>query len=78
MSDNQPFRSNTRHLAFLMIPCLSLALTLAAYCFGAPVKLARVVHGATPALAGLEFDASIRYEPAVSVEPSDPQLVAFK
>lgn len=61
MSDSQPFRSNTRHLAFLAIPCLSLAVTLAAYCYGAPAKLARVVHAPEP----LEYDASIRYEPAI-------------
>lgn len=65
MSDNQPFRDNTRHLAFLVLPCASLTLTLAAYCLGAPAKLARVVNGPAP----LEYDASIRYEPG---------LVAFK
>lgn len=74
MSDNQPFRSNTRHLAFLAIPCLSLALTLAAFCYDAPSKLARVVHAPEP----LEFDATIRYEPAVAAAPAEPELVASK
>ncbi len=78
MSDNQPFRDNSRHLAFLVLPCLSLTLTLAAFCLGAPVKLARIVHGPTPVLAGLEFDATIRYEPAVSVDLSDFQLIGAK
>ena len=67
MSDHQPFRSNTRHLAFLTIPCVSLAFSLGAFCFGAPAKLARVIHGPAP----LEYDATIRYEPAT-------QLIANK
>lgn len=74
MSDNQPFRDNTRHLAFLALPCLSLALTLAAFCLGAPAKLARAVHGPAP----LEYDATIRYEPAVSALADDSALIASK
>lgn len=74
MSDNQPFRSNTRHLAFLAIPCLSLALTLAAFCYDAPSRLVRVVHAPEP----LEYDATIRYEPAVSAMPDDSNLFASK
>lgn len=75
MSDNP---RGIMHLASFILPGLCLALTLAAFSLGAPSKLARFVHAPAIAVASLEFDASIRYEPVFSAGLSDLELVAAK
>lgn len=77
MNENRPPRV-AGSLASLTLPCLSLALTLVAFSLGAPVKLARLVRSPTPILAGLELDATIRYEPVVSAELGGFNLVGAK
>jgi len=77
MSDNQPPRGINQHLAPFILPGLCLALTVAAFSLGAPVKLARL-SGPAPIVAGLEYDASIRYEPVVASDLSSLELVAAK
>ncbi|MDP3542114.1 MAG: hypothetical protein Q8T11_06540 [Elusimicrobiota bacterium] len=73
MSDNTsaPVRSSK---ASLLIPCVSLALTVAAMAIGGPAALARYAHRPS----ALEFDASIRYEPVVSIEQGDFRLIAAR
>lgn len=77
MSENQP-APLTRSKASLWLPCVSLALTVAAFGLGAPARLARFNLRPAALLAGLEFDASIRYEPAVSADPADARMVASR
>ncbi len=77
MSDNAsaPVRTSK---ASLLLPCVSLALTVAAMAVGAPAMLARSVHRPAALLSALEFDASIRYEPVVSIEQGDFRLIAAR
>jgi len=77
MSEHQTPRSAVR-IASLILPCASLALTLSAFCLGAPAKLARLAHGPMPVLSSLEFDATIRYEPVVAADLSDYRLVGAR
>ena len=60
----------------LILPGVSLALTLGAFCVGAPERLAH--HGRAPLLAGPEFDATIRYEPGVMADMSGYRLVGAR
>ena len=62
MSENRSV-SRTRTVVSLVLPCMSLALTLGAFFAGAPAKLARLNSRPPAMLTGLEFDAGIRYEP---------------
>lgn len=73
MNDNKsaPVRGSK---ASLLIPCVSLALTVAAMGIGAPAMLARYAHRPS----ALEFDATIRYEPVVSTEHGDFRLIAAR
>lgn len=75
MSDNTrgPITSSK---ASLLIPLVSLALTVAAFGLRAPQRLARVDLGQAARVAVLEFDATIRYEPVVFAGPSGDRLVA--
>lgn len=75
MSDNTSAPARSSKIS-LLLPLASLVLTVAAMAAGAPTLLAR--HSRPPAalLSALEFDASIRYEPAVSTEPGDFRLIA--
>lgn len=77
MSDNTitPVRTSK---ASLLIPCVTLALTVAAMAIGAPAMLARSAHRPAALLTALEFDASIRYEPALSAEPGEFRLIAAR
>lgn len=77
MSDdtNAPVRTSK---ASLLIPCVSLALTVAAMAIGAPAMLARTAHRPAALQSVLEFDASIRYEPVVSTEQGDFRLIAAR
>ena len=61
----------------LLLPAVTLALTLGAFLAGAPAKLARLGRPA-PVLAALEFDSSIRYEPVISAELAGFELVGAK
>jgi hypothetical protein len=60
----------------LWLPYASLALTLAAFGLGAPARVARLHLRPAALIAGLELDASIRYEPVVFSNPSGVRLVA--
>lgn len=75
MSDdtNAPVRTSK---ASLLIPCVTLALTVAAMAIGAPARIARLSSPPAAVLAALEFDPSIRYEPVVYADLSDHRLVA--
>lgn len=64
--------------ASILLPCFSLALTVAAFAAGAPAKLARLNLRPAALLANLEFDASIRYEPAASSGQADVRMVASR
>ncbi len=75
MSENQP-APRTSPKASLWLPCVSLALTVAAFGLGAPARLAHLNLRPTTLLVGLEFDDSIRYEPALSMERTDYRLVS--
>lgn len=77
MSDNQAGR-NTSIIASLILPCVCLVITVAAFGLGAPVKLARLTHRPAVLLTGLEFDASIRYEPIVFTDQADFRLVGAR
>jgi len=63
--------------ASLLLPAVTLALTVGAFLAGAPVKMARLAHPPAP-VAALEFDSSIRYEPAISSELGGFHLVGAK
>lgn len=58
----------TNSNASAWLPCVSLALTVAAYGLGAPARLARLNLRAAAIPEGLALDPSIRYEPALSSE----------
>lgn len=75
MSDNTitPVRAPK---SSLLLPCAALMLTVAAMAVGAPAMLARSAHRPAAALAALEFDSSIRYEPVISTERGDFRLIA--
>lgn len=75
MSDNTP-RPVTSILSSLWLPCVSLALTVAALGLRAPQRLARLDLGRTARAAALEFDSTIRYEPVVFAGPTGDRLVA--
>ena len=75
MSENRSV-SRTRTVVSLVLPCMSLALTLGAFFAGAPAKLAHFTSRPPAMLTGLEFDAGIRYEPFLSTDPSGLRLVA--
>ena len=77
MSDNQPARSMSI-LVPLILPCVCLVITLAAFGLGAPVKLAHLTQRPAILLTGLEFDASIRYEPLVFTDQADFRLVGAR
>lgn len=77
MSDNLP-APITISKASILLPCVSLALTLAAFALGAPARLAHLNLRPTPLFAGLEFDSSIRYEPVVSSDQADVRMVASR
>lgn len=62
--------------ASLWLPYASLALTLAAFGLRVPARVARLDLRHAARVAVLEFDASIRYEPAVFAGPSGDKLVA--
>jgi hypothetical protein len=77
MSDNLP-APITRSKFSLWLPYVSLALTAAAFGLGAPARLARLNLRPAALLAGLEFDASIRYEPFVSPDQPGVKFVAAR
>ncbi|MEQ1918013.1 MAG: hypothetical protein ABL955_02355 [Elusimicrobiota bacterium] len=77
MSDNQPAPRATSKIS-LLLPCVSLVLTLAAFGLDAPAWLAQHTPRPAALLAGLEFDESIRYEPALSADQSDVRLVGAR
>ena len=76
MSENQPAPRTISKIS-LLLPLVSLALTLGAFGFGAPARIARLNLRPTVLLAGLEFDSSIRYEPSSS-DQSDVRMVASR
>jgi hypothetical protein len=66
MSDNKTAPA-TSSKASILLPCLSLALTVAAFGLGAPARLARLnLHQ-----SALELDTTIHYEPALSSARAD-------
>ena len=75
MSDNLPAPITSSKIS-IWLPCVSLALTLVAYGLDAPARLAHLNLRPTTLIAGLEFDESIRYEPALSMERTDYRLVS--
>ena len=77
MSDNRPAPITSSKIS-LLLPCVSLVLTLAAFGLDAPAWLAHHTSRPVALLAGLEFDESIRYEPAISAEQADVRLVAAR
>ncbi len=77
MSENQSAPRTITPIS-LLLPCVSLVLTLAAFGFGAPARIARLNLRPTVLLAGLEFDSSIRYEPVASADQSDVRMVASR
>lgn len=76
MSDNLPAPTTSSKTAILL-PYVALVLTVAAFGLGAPARLAHL-NLRTTALASLEYDSSIRYEPALSTEWSDVRLVGVR
>ena len=77
MSDNKSTPARTS-MTSLILPCAALALTAAAMAAGAPARLARLHLNPSALVAGLEFDASIRYEPVVSTEQGGFRLVGAR
>ena len=77
MSENRPAPITSSKIS-LLLPCVSLVLTLSAFGLDAPAWLAHHTPRPVALLAGLEFDASIRYEPAISAEQADVRLVGAR
>jgi hypothetical protein len=67
MSDNLPAPIMSSK-ASAWLPCVSLALTVAAFGLGAPARLARLNLRPSAHAAGLEFDSTIHYEPVIATE----------
>lgn len=67
MSDNLPAPIMSSK-ASVWLPCVSLALTVAAFGLGAPARLAHLNLRPAAHSASLEFDPTIHYEPVISTE----------